>query len=506
MIEIECPKCHTVFEEDESKFASIVQQVRDREFHKELEAQVATVKAAHKSELDAALAKAAGDARDETSRKDEEIASLKAQMEALKKQQELEVETRLAEARREADILREQVKQEHDAAESKVREALSQAALESERKRAEVERTADERAARIKSLEQELVSAKESFEKDRALAVSEVRQQLEGERDRFRHEAELARKDNEALKQSAEAQRRDAALNLEQLIREKDKEIENIKNLRAQQTVKMVGEELEQHCETEFNKMRAAFPNATFGKDNTVEEGTKGDYIFRAFDEDGTEYLSIMFEMKNEEESSTHKKRNQDHFDKLDRDRKKKNCEYAVLVSTLEKDNDFYNQGIVDVSGLSGHDLMFVIRPQFFMPLLSFLSAAAKSSVKYRREVERLKSESVDIGFFNQALGEFKAGFGRDYEHASAKLTDAMDGIDKAIKQLERIKESFRLTETHLTRANKKAEELTIKRLTKSSPMLAERFEALSEQDASPVEPDRIEGPDDEIGSASSRE
>ena len=336
--------------------------------------------------------------------------------------------------------------------------------------------------------------------------MSEVRQQLEGERDRFRHEAELARKDNEALKQSAEVQRRDAALNLEQLIREKDKEIENIKNLRAQQTVKMVGEELEQHCETEFNKMRAAFPNATFGKDNTVEEGTKGDYIFRAFDEDGTEYLSIMFEMKNEEESSTHKKRNQDHFDKLDRDRKKKNCEYAVLVSTLEKDNDFYNQGIVDVSGMSGHDLMFVIRPQFFMPLLSFLSAAAKSSVKYRREVERLKSESVDIGFFNQALGEFKAGFGRDYEHASAKLTDAMDGIDKAIKQLERIKESFRLTETHLTRANKKAEELTIKRLTKSSPMLAERFEALSEQDASPVEPDRIEGPDDEIGSASSRE
>ena len=502
MIEIECPKCHTVFEEDESKFASIVQQVRDKEFHKELEAQVATIKAAHASELEAALAKAAGDARDEASAKDEEIASLKAQMEAMAKQQELEVETRLAEARREADVLREQVKQEQSAAESKVREALSKAALESERERAEVERTASERAARIQSLEQELASTKESFAKDRALAVSEVRQQLEGERDRFRHEAELARKDNEQLKQAAEAQRAEAARNLETIISEKDKEIENIKNLRVQQTVKMVGEELEQHCETEFNLMRNAFPNATFEKDNTVEEGTKGDYIFRAYDEDGTEYLSIMFEMKNEEDGSTHKKRNRDHFDKLDRDRTKKNCEYAVLVSTLEKDDKFYNQGIVDVSLQSGHDLMYVIRPQFFIPLLSILSTTAKSSVKYRRKVRQLESESIDISYFNQALGEFKTGFGRDYEHASAKLNDAMDGIDKAIKQLEKIKESFRLTETHLTRANKKAEELTIKRLTKRSPMLAERFEALPEQDSSPVEPDQVEGPDDDASDA----
>jgi hypothetical protein len=173
-----------------------------------------------------------------------------------------------------------------------------------------------------------------------------------------------------------------------------------------------------------------------------------------------------------------------------------------VLVSTLEKDDKFYNQGIVDVSLQSGHDLMYVIRPQFFIPLLSILSTTAKSSVKYRRKVRQLESESIDISYFNQALGEFKTGFGRDYEHASAKLNDAMDGIDKAIKQLEKIKESFRLTETHLTRANKKAEELTIKRLTKRSPMLAERFEALPEQDSSPVEPDQVEGPDDDASDA----
>lgn len=413
MIEIECPKCHTVFEEDESKFASIVKQVRDREFQRELEAHIKLMEDAKASAVAQAQAELRSQLMEEISQKDLQIARLRQDQELLNQQQD---------------------------------------------------------------------RLKQQYEAQAQLAIREATSSLERERDSFKHKAELAQVDVKRLESSLEETKRESARNVEQAIRMKDEEIERLKNFQSKLTIKMIGESLEQHCEIEFNKWRSAFPYAQFGKDNTVTDHSKGDYVFRDFDEQGVEYLSIMFEMKNEEEHSTNRKRNQDHFDKLDRDRTNKKCEYAVLVSTLERDNDFYNQGIVDVSAMSGHERMYVIRPQFFIPLLTFLQSVAKGSLQYRQTIKRLQEESIDIAFFNQALGEFKEGFGRDYEHAAKKLDGAIEGIDKAIKQLEAIKESFRLTETHLSRANKKAEDLTIKRLTCNSPLLAERFAALPEQ------------------------
>ena len=431
MFEIECPKCHTVFEEDESKFAHIVRQVRDREFQKELDAQVRLMEEARRLAVAEAEARGRAAAQEGVAGKDRRIAELE---------------------------------------------------------------------ARLEGMEQRMDAQRAQLEGQAKLAVSQATAALEHERDDFRHRAELADLDRRRLEQSLAEQRREATRQVEQAIQMKNDEIEQIKSFQSKLTIKMAGESLEQHCEIEFNKWRSAFPLARFGKDNTAVEHSKGDYVFRDFDEEGVEYLSVMFEMKNEEDESTNRRRNQDHFDKLDRDRRNKGCEYAVLVSTLERDNEFYNQGIVDVSAISGHERMYVIRPQFFIPLLTFLQSVAKGTLDYRRQVRRLQDESIDIAYFNQALGEFKEGFGKDYEHASKKLAGAIDGIDRAIKQLEAIKESFRLTETHLSRASRKAEDLTIKRLTRHSPLLSERFSELGKEPPAPglgeaVEPDSVEGP-----------
>jgi hypothetical protein len=496
MIEIECPKCHTVFEEDESKFAGIIKQVRDKEFQRELDVQARHMEEAKAAAVAEAVARAEQAAQAQSAHKDEELAALRAEMEALKERQRIELEASLAKANARVEALEEQVEREKSAAASELERVRAQAQTASEREKREQAERLVEKELKIQQLEQSISTKEALFENEKKLAVNQVRQELEHERDDYRRKAELAEEGSKRLEALLDEQKRESARAVEQTIAMKNEEIERIKSLRSQLTVKMVGETLEQHCEMEFNKWRSAFPLASFGKDNTVTEHSKGDYVFRDFDADGVEYLSVMFEMKNEEEDSTNKRRNSDHFDKLDRDRKNKGCEYAVLVSTLEKENDFYNQGIVDVSAMSGHERMYVIRPQFFIPLLTFLQSVAQGTLEYRQQIERLKSESIDISYFNQALGEFKVGFGRDYEHASSKLSKAMEGIDKAIKQLESIKESFRLTETHLSRANKKAEDLTIKRLTKNSPLLAERF---AEEDApaleGAVEPDQVEDP-----------
>ena len=261
-------------------------------------------------------------------------------------------------------------------------------------------------------------------------------------------------------------------------IRARDEEIVNMRDMRSKLTVKLLGESLEQHCETEFNQIRAlAFPRAEFGKDNEAVEGTKGDYIFREFDEDGIELVSIMFEMKTEAEDSIHKKKNADHFKKLDADRRKKHCEYAVLVSMLEPESELYNRGIVDVS--YEYDKMYVIRPQFFIPLISLLSNEAKKAAEYKHELEMVRQQNIDVTNFEEKLEDFKEKFGTNYRRAADRFQKAIDEIDKSIDHLNKIKENLLGSERNLRLANDKAEALTVKKLTRGNATMKEKFKEL---------------------------
>jgi hypothetical protein len=264
----------------------------------------------------------------------------------------------------------------------------------------------------------------------------------------------------------------------ESQLKNKDQEIEYYKEFKARQSTKMLGESLEQHCEIEFNTLRATgFKNSYFEKDNDSKSGSKGDYIFRDYDENDTEYISIMFEMKNEADTTATKKKNEDFFKELDKDRNEKNCEYAVLVSLLELDNEYYNNGIVDVS--HRYPKMYVIRPQFFIPLITLLRNAAQGSLDYRRELERVREQNLDITNFENELEGFKKNFGRNYKLASKKLQEAVDGIDKTIKQLEGIKESLLGSDKNLRLANEKAEDISIKKLTRGNPTMQKKFKEL---------------------------
>ena len=261
-------------------------------------------------------------------------------------------------------------------------------------------------------------------------------------------------------------------------IRRKEEEITYYKDFKARQSTKMIGESLEQHCETEFNKLRAtAFPNAYFEKDNDVKTGTKGDYIYREKSEDGVEFISIMFEMKNEMDTTATKHKNEDFFKKLDKDRTEKGCEYAVLVSMLEADNEYYNTGIVDVS--YRYPKMYVVRPQFFIPIITLLRNAAQGSLKYRRELELVKNQNIDITHFEEDMNDFKEKFSRNFRIASDKFRTAIDEIDKTIDHLQKTKAALLSSENNLRLANNKAEDLTIKKLTRNNPTMAAKFAEL---------------------------
>ena len=298
----------------------------------------------------------------------------------------------------------------------------------------------------------------------------------------------------------------------DQTIRDKEDEIDRLRNQRSRLSVKLIGETLEQHCEMEFNRVRMmAFPKAEFHKDNDVVDGTKGDYVFRELDDSGVEVVSIMFDMKNEDDNSTNRKRNEDHLKKLDKDRRDKGCEYAVLVSTLEPESELYNTGIVDVSYL--YPKMYVIRPQFFLPLISLLRNAGRNAVEARRELEEIRQQNIDITGFEDALEDFKAKFGKNYETASKKFGTAIEEIDKTIDHLNKVKENLLSSERQLRIANDKAEGLTIRKLTWKNPTMKAKFaEAAAERDArglaagedaaagrdlavaeDPVEPDEVE-------------
>ncbi|MBR6459223.1 MAG: DUF2130 domain-containing protein [Actinomycetaceae bacterium] len=331
----------------------------------------------------------------------------------------------------------------------------------------------------IKELEGQLKAQQTQAQTAQELAIMQAVQQVTKERDDLASKVQLA--DAAAKQKESEyaAQLLAVETSKKELLQHKDEEIERLRDMKAKLSTKMVGESLEQHCETEFNKIRAyAFPKAEFEKDNKAVDGTKGDYIFRELDDDGIEVVSIMFEMKNESDTTATKHKNADFFAKLDKDRQKKNCEYAILVSLLESDNDYYNQGIVEVTD---YPKMYVIRPQFFIPMIGLLRNMALASLSDKKELVALQERDYDITNFETKLEEFKEGFGRNYEIASKKFHEAIDEIDKSISHLEKIKAALTSSERNLRLANDKAEGLTVKRLTYNNPTMKEKFAAARE-------------------------
>ena len=343
------------------------------------------------------------------------------------------------------------------------------------------ERTISEmqKASSVKDAEiQELKARLDATEVTQKLAVTEAVNAIVKERDELRN----GLKEAELKKELAEKSLKDK---YETQIKDRDDAIERLKDMKARLSTKMVGETLEQHCETEFNRIRAtAFPNAYFEKDNDARTGSKGDYLFKDRNADGTEIVSIMFEMKNESDATATKKKNEDFLRELDKDRNEKECEYAVLVSLLESESDLYNTGIVDV----GHRYpkMYVIRPQFFIPMITLLRNASMKSLEFKTELARVREQSIDVTTFEDDLETFKGAFARNYDLASRKFQKAIDEIDKSIDHLQKTKEALLGTENNLRLANNKAQDVTIKKLTRKNPTMASKFEELKKDESSP--------------------
>ena len=331
---------------------------------------------------------------------------------------------------------------------------------------------------KIAELEAKLKQAETDKELAITKALAPVEKELESAKSDLKTKTSEAKLREESL--VAQVKLRETALKTqyEGALKLKDEEIDRLKDLKSKLSTKMVGETLEQHCQTEFNRLRAtAFQNAYFEKDNDARTGSKGDYIYRETDEQGNEIISIMFEMKNENETTATKHKNEDFFKELDKDRREKNCEYAVLVTLLEADSELYNTGIVDVS--YKFEKMYVIRPQFFIPMITLLRNAALNSMKYKAELAVVRNQNIDITNFEENIETFKQAFARNYELASKKFSTAIDEIDKTISHLQKTKEALLSSENNLRLANNKAEDLTIKRLTRGNPTMAEKFAKL---------------------------
>lgn len=409
MQEIRCPHCGEVFQVDESGYAQIVQQVRDKEFQKELNSRAELLEQQKKKDLD--------------------IARL------------------------------EQEKASQDALAAKER-ALDEKEREIEQLKAQIDKADMEKKLAVS----DAVREKESEINKRDQEITTLKGQLDGKEN-----------ENKIKEQALEKQYKEE-------IRQKDELIEYYKDFKARQSTKMVGESLEQHCLTQFNTYRmGAFPNAFFEKDNDARSGSKGDFIFRESADDGTEFISIMFEMKNEMDETATKHKNEDFFKELDKDRREKNCEYAVLVSLLESDSELYNNGIVDVS--YKFNKMYVIRPQFFIPMITLLRNAARNSLEYRQQLAIVKNQQLDLAHFEENMEAFKKGFSRNYELASQKFQTAIDEIDKTINHLQKTKDALLSSENQLRLANSKAEELSIKKLTKNAPSVKALFDELGQKE-----------------------
>ena len=497
MNEIKCPQCGTVFQVDETGYAKIVSQIRDSEFARELEQRERSLVEQREQAVRLAVAQERSRAQESAASSAARIAELEALLESAKREGvagiealKRDQEARERAARAEHARVLADAAAERDARIAKLEARLkaSEHERENEARLAQAERgralaeAAASKDARIAELEQQAAAQTSAFEAEKQLAVAEARTALERERDALAAQVDLVRAEGE---RAAGALREEMATKLrakDELISYKDEEIARYKDMKARLSTKMVGESLEQHCEAEFNKLRAtAFPRAYFEKDNDVVDGTKGDYVFRECDEDGTEVVSIMFEMKNENDETATKHRNEDFLKKLDADRRKKGCEYAVLVTLLEPESELYNEGIVDVG--YRYEKMYVVRPQFFIPIISILRNAALSAMTYKAELARARSQNVDVTRFEEQMEDFKAKFGRNYELASRKFQQAIDEIDKTIDHLQKTKDALLGSERNLRLANDKAQDLTIKRLTRNNPTMKAAFAALQEGD-----------------------
>jgi hypothetical protein len=458
--EIICPSCGKAFTIDEAGYADILKQVRDVEFEKQLHERLELAERDKQSAVALAEANIAAKLREAATTKDSEIQELKAKLDAGEVAQKLAVTEALGVAEKERDALAnelEKVKAEKktalDAAETKLANELQKVALTKDSEIQELKAKLDAGALAQKLAVTEAVGA-----------VEKEREELKNGLVRIELEKKLA---ETALKDKYETQ-----------IKDRDDQIERLRDMKARLSTKMVGETLEQHCETTFNQIRAtAFPGAYFEKDNDARSGSKGDYIFRESDSAGTEILSIMFEMKNESDGTATKQKNEDFLKELDKDRREKGCEYAVLVSLLEPDSELYNSGIVDVS--HRYPKMYVVRPQFFIPIITVLRNAALNSLKYKAELALMRAQNIDITNFEEQVDEFKSTFGRNWRLASEGFEEAVKRIDEAIKDLEKTKDALHKSANNLRLANDKAQDLTIKKLTKGNPTMATKFAEL---------------------------
>lgn len=423
MNEIKCPNCGTIFKIDETEYNSIVKQIRDKEFEKEISLR----EQEHTKDKESAIKLAEAHLREELTKqlteRDLEITNLKNELKTKEEQTQSKLE--------------QEYKDELNKRELEISELKNKIKLQESKSELEIQKAITEKDKKISDLNSELVVRSKEFEL----------------------------KQN-SIKDSYESK-----------LKDKDEQIAYYKDFKAKQSTKMIGESLEQHCSIEFNRLRPLFKNAYFDKDNDARTGSKGDFIFRDYDDDGNEIVSIMFEMKNEADTTATKHKNEDFFKELDKDRKEKKCEYAVLVSLLESDNDYYNDGIVDVSHL--YEKMYVIRPQFFIPLITLIRNLANKSLEYRKELELIKNQNIDITHFEENINAFKEGFGRNYRLASERFAKAIEEIDKTIDHLQKTKEHLLKTDDNLRLANNKAEDLSIKKLAHNNPTVTKLFEDL---------------------------
>ncbi|MFU2203190.1 DUF2130 domain-containing protein [Streptococcus pluranimalium] len=442
MNEIKCPHCQTLFSINDTEYHQLLEQVRTKEFEHDLLERLSSerklLEEQSKNELQLQLGQ-----------KDEVITTLQHQLDSFEQQEALKVQTLQSERDKDVQELQQQL--DKLASEHALSLAQTLASKDSENQKL--------------SAELQQITLQKDKEKQEALAL------LQQEKDQLRNQLLLQEQKQELDKQALVSQ-------FQTELAQKDELLAYYKDFKAKQSTKMIGESLEQHCEYEFNRLRmTAFPKAQFGKDNDATSGSKGDYIYREYDENGIEIISIMFEMKNEADETSTKKKNEHFFKELDKDRQEKRCEYAVLVSLLEMDNELYNNGIVDVS--YAYPKMYVVRPQFFIPIITLLRNAALNSLQYKQELALVKEQHIDITHFEEDLNTFKNAFAKNYQSASKNFKKAIDEIDKAIKRMEAVKAALTTSENQLRLANNKLDDVSVKKLTRKNPTMRSQFEAL---------------------------
>lgn len=445
MNEIKCPNCKTNFKIDETHYSNILSQIRNNEFEKEIEKRIIDIEKNHKKELLLIEENVKNNFEKKIIEKNSEITKL---------------ENKIKNEEKEKDLLN-----------------------------LKNETILNEKIAEYEKLILELKSENKNLKKEKEFDINkleiEKNQEKELELNKLKTEKEKELQDVKnklaIIDMEKEIEKKSIIEKYELELKQKDDTIYFYKDFKAKQSTKMIGESLEQHCETEFNKIRmAAFPNAYFGKDNDVKTGSKGDYIYREYDESGEEIISIMFEMKNEADETATKKKNEHFFKELHKDRLEKKCEYAILVSMLENDNDFYNNGIVDVS--YHYEKMYVIRPQFFIPIITLLRNASLNSLKYKKEVTLMREQNIDITNFENDLAKFKESFSKNYDLASRKFKTAIEEIDKTIIHLQKTKDALISSDNNLRIANKKIDDITVKKLVRKNPTMKEKFEKLKDE------------------------